>query len=302
VNLGRDHINTAVGARGDRDENAAMSTKPFTVVTWNVLAAPWAAPVFYPTDLDPALLDRTVRAELVAGLLGELDADVMCLQETTQTDLAIVLERLGDGYAVHQTPNARELWSNWSTPGHPWEPNGTAIVWRRDRLSGIRPGSLQLSEDGNVAATVEAHRVGSGRGLRIASVHLDADVPELRRVQLPVVTAAFSLDPGVVDVIAGDYNEDTVGTELGAVGRAHGFDDALNEMNCLEPTHPYARPTDEYAPLARLDHVLVRGARPINGRVVVSGVWAVDEPGRRLAEHLRRTGSDHLPVLVSLGW
>ena len=58
----------------------------------------------------------------------------MCLQETTPPDLAVVLERLGGGYEAHQTSNGPELWSNWSTAEHPWEPNGTAIVWRRDAL------------------------------------------------------------------------------------------------------------------------------------------------------------------------
>jgi endonuclease/exonuclease/phosphatase family metal-dependent hydrolase len=279
-----------------------MPTRPLTLVTWNVLAAPWAAPGFYPAELDAALLDRNVRADLVAARLASLDADVMCLQETTPPDLAVVLERLGNGYEVHQTSNGPELWSNWSTPERPWEPNGTAIVWHRDAFTEVRQGSVELSDDANLATTIDAQHVGSGRRFRVMSIHLDADEPEYRRVQLPVALAAFAPDPGreTVDVIAGDCNEDTVNTDLGTLCRDHGFDDALTELDRLEPTHPYARPADDYAPLARLDHVLVRGARPVEGWVVDSDVWAVPDPGRRLAEHLRVTGSDHLPVVISL--
>ncbi|MEP6622924.1 MAG: endonuclease/exonuclease/phosphatase family protein, partial [Acidimicrobiia bacterium] len=225
---------------------------------------------------------------------------VMCLQETTPPDLAAVLDALGRGYAVHQGPNGRELWSSWSTPEYPWEPNGTAIVWRRDAWSDVDPAAVDLSEDGNVAVTIDARHVGSGRRVRLMSVHLDADRPDLRREQLPVALATFRPEAETVDVIAGDCNEDTIGTDLGSLMVASGFADALTELSHLEPTHPYACPTDDYAPIARLDHVMVRGADPVDGAVLDSGVWSVPEPGRRLAEHLGRTGSDHLPVVTAL--
>jgi endonuclease/exonuclease/phosphatase family metal-dependent hydrolase len=240
------------------------------------------------------------RSGLVATVLGGLEADVMCLQETTPPDLAVVLDILGAEYVAHQGANGPELWTGWSTPEHPWEPNGTAIVWRSDTWSDVRTATVDLSDDGNVAVTIEARHVPSGRRVRVMSVHLDADHPELRRAQLPVALAAFAPEAGTVDVIAGDCNEDTIGTDLGAIAQTHGFADALTELSRYEPTHPYACPADDYAPIARLDHVLVRGADPVDGAVLDSDVWSVPEPGRRLAEHLRRTGSDHLPVVTSL--
>lgn len=277
-----------------------MGTTELTVVSWNVLAAPWAAPGFYPQDMDPALLDRETRADLVATLLEALNADVMCLQETTPPDLARVLQRLGDGYDDHAPPNGPDLWASWSTPEVPWEPNGTAIVWRRDAFTDVSTDRVLLTDDGNVAAVVRARHVATGVPVRIMSVHLDADSPELRRAQLPIALAAFEPDERAVDVVAGDCNEDTVNFDLGTIGDEWGFWDALNELGCLDPTHPYARPSDDYAPLARLDHILIRGAEPRRGRVIDSGVWGVDSPGSRLGEHLRRTGSDHLPVIVTV--
>ena len=277
-----------------------------TVVTWNVLAAPWAAAEHYPADMDPALLDRTARGGLVASVLASLDAEVMCLQETTPPDLARLCAQLGDEYGVAAAPNGAALWSSWSTDAVPWEPNGTAVVWRRDAFTDVVTGEVVLSVDGNVATTMRACHVGSGGHVRVMSVHLDADSPALRRAQLPVALAAFEgdgqSDHGVVDldIVAGDCNEDTVGTDLGAAAEHHDFRDALNGLGNFDPTHPYARPSDDYAPIARLDHVFVRGATPLAGRVVDSDVWDIVVPASRLGEHLLRTGSDHLPVIVTV--
>ncbi len=271
-----------------------------TVVTWNVLAAPWAAPGHYPHDMDVALLDRTTRARLVAAVLAGLDADVICLQETTPPDLARTGSDLGDEYDSAAAPNGAALWSNWSTDAVPWEPNGTAVMWRRSAFTDVVTGEIVLSTDGNVATMVSACHVESGTPVRVMSVHLDADTPELRRAQLPVALAEWAGEAGVVDIVVGDFNEDTVDTELGVVASDFGFRDALSEVGNFDPTHPYARPTDDYAPIARLDHVLLRGAVPRAGRVVDSNVWHIVVPADRLGEHLRCTGSDHLPVTVTI--
>ena len=98
----------------------------------------------------------------------------------------------------------------------------------------------------------------------------------------------------------GDCNEDTTGTDLAAILAEHEFLDALTVVGNGEPTHPIARPSDDYAPLARLDHVLVRGAAVAAGRVVDADVWTLDGPGTRMIEGLRRTGSDHLAVVATV--
>ncbi len=269
------------------------------IATWNVLAAPWASSSFYPEAMDTAVLDRSVRAALVGAHAATFLADVLCLQETTPPDLAAVVSHL-QRYESFATSNTRGLWSKWSTIEIPWEPNGTAIVWRAGAFDDITTGALALSDDGNIATWMRARHVSSGRRVRILSVHLDADDAALRRSQLPVALGFFSAEPGSIDVVAGDCNEDTVGNDLGEMCDQHEFVDALTVLGCTEPTHPYARPSDDYAPIARLDHVLVRGTRPVSGAVIDSGVWPVDLPGERMEEHLRRTGSDHLPVTVTV--
>ena len=275
-----------------------MVTDALTVVSWNVLAAPWAAPAYYPAEMDPALLDRVRRRELVAQQLTELGADLVCLQETTTTDLLAIVAALGDEYVAHSAPNGPELWSSWATEELPWESNGTAVLWRPDGFDAVETGALALSDDGNVATTFAAHLAGTDTRIDARSIHLDVDRAELRRAQLRV--ALEHKGTAELTVVAGDCNEDTVGTDLEQIAAELGFTDALTAVGNLDPTHPLARPTDDYSPLARLDHVLVRGAVPVDGRVVDAGVWATDSPGARMVEGLRRTGSDHLAVLATL--
>lgn len=271
-----------------------------TVATWNVLAAPWAAPGFYAPTMDPTVLDRTTRSHLVAQVLRSIDADVVCLQETTPPDLAMVLDQLGGEYDSVQTSNDADLWSNWSTPEIPWEPNGTAVVWRPEAVDVVETGPLALGDDGNVATWLRARHHGTGLEIRVLSVHLDADAPENRRAEFPIALGWVEAAVEMVDVVAGDCNEDTVNTDLGVMLTESGFVDCLSALHRFEPTHPLACPSDDYAPLARLDHLLVRGATPSHGLVVDSGVWDIGDAGARLEEHLRRTGSDHLPAVVTL--
>ncbi len=284
-----------------------------TVVSWNVLAAPWVHPSFYPAEMDPQLLDRGARADLTGSMLASFGADVMCLQETTPPDLARMLEKGFEAYEAYAAPNGPELWSNWSTPDVPWEPNGTAIVWRSAAFTDVETGEVMISDDGNVATTFGARHVESGVAIRVMSVHLDADDPARRLVQFPVALAAFGaatsgsaagIHRGIergIDIVAGDCNEDIVGTELGRIVTSHGFRDALGDIGNFDPTHPYARPSDDFASVGRIDHILVRGAVPHQGRVLDSDVWNIEIPGKRLDEHLARTGSDHLPVIVTVG-
>lgn len=269
------------------------------VASWNILAAPWAAPAFYPAAMDMRVLDRERRAGLVAEKLLALDADIVCLQETTPVDLLRILERIGDRYEHHQVGNGRDLWVGWSTPEVPWEANGTAVLWKHAEFSEDHRGSCPLSGDGNVATWVGlTHRYGTR--VRVMSVHLDADDAPARRIQLPHAVAAFSPDAGMLDIVAGDCNEDTRDNDLATMVSERGFVDALGAVGAVEPTHPYARPSDGWAVLARLDHILVRGGRAVAGRVIDSETWAVETPEDRMQEHLRRTGADHLPIVAEI--
>jgi endonuclease/exonuclease/phosphatase family metal-dependent hydrolase len=244
--------------------------------------------------MEPALLRRDARSQLVADALESFDADVLCLQETTPVDLEFVQQRLGHRYELQFATNGPELWSNWGAPETPWEPNGTAVLFRAERFDELDRGSIELGPHGNVATWVRVHDRSNDDELQVVSLHLDSDDRDRRRAELPALFGAIA--PAGAVIIAGDYNEDTITSDLGASFFDRGFVDVLDAVGRREPTHPYARPGDEWAALATIDHVLVRDLLPVGGEVVDAGVWAVEVPGERIEALLRHTGSDHLAL------
>jgi endonuclease/exonuclease/phosphatase family metal-dependent hydrolase len=264
-----------------------------SIVTWNVLAAPWAGAQWYPQGMDPTVLERAGRAARVGAALATLDVDLMFLQETTPTDLVASLAVVGDGWSVHSASNGSDLWSNWGSPETPWEANGPALAFRDERFDEIERGVIDLGPHGNVAPWVRLRDRVDDTILQAVSVHLDSDDPARRLAEIDPLLAGID---GDVVVVAGDCNEDTV---TGAIGRplfAAGFVDVLAELGRREPTFPYARPGDDWELLCLLDHVLVRGLTPRDGEVLDAGTWSVDDPNERIGELLRRTGADHLAV------
>jgi endonuclease/exonuclease/phosphatase family metal-dependent hydrolase len=270
------------------------------IVSWNVLAAPWALPQWYPRRMDLDVLDRVRRRELVAEAIGRLRPDLCCLQEVTPVDLDATLAAFGRS-GSHFVSEGRELWSNWGSVDVPWEPNGTAIVWDDERFDEIARDQVELGPHGNFAASVDIVDRVTTRTLRVVSVHLDSDDPDRRRSEIPRLLTACADQPVVV--IAGDYNEDTItsGSDRSRIGDAFfdvGFVDVFDSLGRRAPTHPYARPGDDWEALATIDHVLVRGLTPSSATVVDACTWAIETPEARMEECLRRTGSDHLALVV----
>ena len=123
-------------------------------MAFNVLAPVWASPVWYPEELDPALLDAGFRRERIAAFLAAqaATADVVCLQEVQESELPALLAALGDGFAGAMAFNARDWWANWVVPEIPWAPNGTAVIVRRAAFRSIAFRDVALTGDGNHAA------------------------------------------------------------------------------------------------------------------------------------------------------
>jgi endonuclease/exonuclease/phosphatase family metal-dependent hydrolase len=270
------------------------------IVSWNVLAAPWALPQWYPKQMDGAVLDRVRRRKLVADALRQLEPDLCCLQEVTPTDLDIMLAAF-DRPASHFVSEGRDLWANWGSDDVPWEPNGTAVIWNAERFDAIERDQIELGAHGNFAAVVDLYDRLHSRTQRVVSVHLDSDDPDRRRAEIPRLLDACA-DQAIV-VIAGDYNEDTItsGSDRSRIGDAFfdvGFVDVFDSLGRRAPTHPYARPGDSWAALATIDHVLARDLTPRDASVVDAGIWSIEAPESRMEECLRRTGSDHLALVA----
>lgn len=284
-----------VGSDG-RSVSEPRGPASLTIVSYNVLAPIWAAPRFYPDGMDLAVLDPIARRQARQALLRSIAFDVACLQEVTESELAAVLVDLGPGYSGFLARNHEDYWSGWGTPELGWEPNGPAIVVRAAIAIDPAFADLEVSAAGNHAAVLDLNHRGSNVGLRIVSVHLDADAHETRLAELRALLRALPARADTVDIIAGDLNEGTAGTPLGDALTAAGFVDVLEALGMSAPTHPVLRPGDDFAALAVIDHVLTRGGRPVGGRVIDSGVWAEASSPKRIETQLRVAGSDHLPV------
>ena len=220
----------------------AQASKPLSVLSFNVLAPLWAAARWYPDRLNPALLDRAFRRERVATFLDGAgrSRDIVCLQEVEAGEMPYYEQALGGGFVGAFASHDPAYWSNWLVPELPWVPNGNALFVRRAALAEFRFSDLSLGGTGNHAVMLSGVLAGSRRPLRAASVHLDADRNNGRRIEFKSLLAQWPAGAGSVDLIAGDINEDTVSGSLGGELKRAGFADVLAAIGNREATHPFS--------------------------------------------------------------
>ncbi len=96
-------------------------------------------------------------------------------------------------------------------------------------------------------------------------------------------------------------NEDTVVGPVGGVLARDGFADVLASLGNREPTHPWSTTYNGSQKWAIIDHVLQRGGSSLAGDVLDLGVWSIPDEVSRIEANLRNTGSDHFPVVASVG-
>ena len=273
------------------------------MVTFNVLAPVWAAPDWYPPEMDMSLLDAAYRRPRITSFLASraADTDIFCLQEVQESELPAFLAALGGGFAGAMSHNDRDWWSNWVVPEIPWGPNGTAIIVRRQAFSNLTFRDVPLSGDGNHGELVEGVHKATGRRFRAASIHLDSDVEANRGREARAVMAELPPAPGTTDLVCGDFNEDSVTGTAGGVVRRAGFVDVLDAVGNREPTHPWSSSYNGATRWAIIDHLTVRGAQPLNGDVLDFGGLSISDELTRIESNFRTTGSDHYPVAGAAG-
>jgi endonuclease/exonuclease/phosphatase family metal-dependent hydrolase len=270
------------------------------VVAFNVLAPVWAAPDWYPADMDPALLDTGYRRERIVAFLHEraATADLVALQEVQDSEFPYLAQALGEDFVGFMSTNHPDLWANWLVEGIPWAPNGTAVFVRRSAFGSPRFFELEQS-DGNSVAWVSARHLGSGQEIRFASVHLDSDSQVNRQIELNALLDLWSpANAGTTDIIAGDINEDTIHGSLSTPLKREGFSDVLATLGNREQTHPWMETYYMSNKWGILDHVLLRHGDPVSGDVVDFGVWAIEDETARIEANLEACGSDHFPVVA----
>ena len=91
------------------------------------------------------------------------------------------------------------------------------------------------------------------------------------------------------------------GTVSGAVERA-GFADVLAAVGNREPTHPWSSSYNGATRWAIIDHLVVRGARPLSGEVLDFGALSIADELTRIETNFRNVGSDHFPIVGVVGF
>jgi endonuclease/exonuclease/phosphatase family metal-dependent hydrolase len=270
------------------------------VVSYNVLAPIWASPVWYPEIDEYDLLDADDRRESITAYLESIapTAEIVCLQEVQASELH-AFEAALPGFVGGMAVNDEDFWSNWIIPPITWEPNGTAIYANDDVFDDIAVADVALGT-GNHGSLLTAIHTATDTPVRAWSLHLDSDRTNNRGTELRTALAMIPAEPGTVDILCGDFNEDTVvGTVAGIVKRA-GFTDVLAAVGERSSTHPWSDGYYKSGRWAVLDHVLVRGAEPVAGEVVDADTAEIADQSERIEEFLRRMGSDHYPVAATV--
>lgn len=281
-----------------RAEAARGNPDLVRILSFNVLAPCWASPEYYPASTAPRL-DRFARRQAILNLLkAQADAvDIFALQETTREEFAALAAGLGDKWLGFQADHRPDYWSNWITPGLPWEPNGVALFVRRGRFGSPSFADVALSDSGNHAA-VFTGLLADGRVVRCASLHLDSDRAANRKRELGALLQRLSPRPGQPDFLAGDFNFETDSGNLKADLRDAGFRNILEELGVAQNTHPWDTRYYGADNWGIIDHILVRQGRPAAGEVLDFGLFELypDDEEARINENLDRCGSDHFPV------
>jgi len=292
---------TPAAASPARDLSQGKEDATLDVVDFNVLAPIWAAPEWYPADMDMSLLDTEYRRARVTDYLeaSSATAEVVCLQEVQQSELPYLRQAIGSEFSGGMAHNDRDFWSNWVVPELGWAPNGTAVFVRTSVLSDPTFTDLPTG-DGNHIALISATHEATGQQVRVASVHLDSDSNTNRLNEIRALRDAWPKKRGTTDIVCGDINEDTIIGSASGVFDRMGFVDVLASVGNREWTHPWH---DSYNMSKRwgiIDHILVRNGTPLDGDVIDSGVWSIEEETARIEANFRRIGSDHFPVEGSL--
>lgn len=209
-------------------------------------------------------MDRRRRPDRILDVVAALAADVVVLQETDRrfgprpTTLPRALTEATTGMAV--LPVATGVQSlGW---------HGQAILVRQGfRLTGLHRIDLPGVEPRG-AILAELTTPG-GSQVRIGALHLGL-LRQSRRLQVRMIAALLNDGPSMPTILMGDFNEWSLTTGLGALGKH--FD-----VHAPGPSFPSSRP---FVPLDRV--VTGQGAR-----LIQSGVHMTDQS---------RIASDHLPI------
>lgn len=287
--------------------SAAAYSATLNVVSFNILAPPWAKPSSYPASSAP-YLNREVRRAAIINTLNQLkgNADVMCLEETTPVEIGYIAAVMKD-FTVLQANHDPEYWSQYITENPPWEPNGVAVFVKKGSFKNIAMSDQPLSESGNHGALMTAKHKATNKDVRVLCTHFDSDTGGNRKKEMDAALALMGPSSSSVDIIAGDFNSTPEQGNYQILFNAAGFTDVLAAIGNNEYTTPYTTQYSSSNNFGKIDHVTARNATPLSGDVIDNNLFTLypNVPGTpyedaRITENMRLTGSDHFPVWGSV--
>ncbi|TAL65026.1 MAG: hypothetical protein EPN84_02265 [Legionella sp.] len=270
------------------------------VLTFNILAPCWASPDYYPATAAP-YLDRVYRrGKIINFLKSKPTVDVFSLQEVTQVEFGYIKDALKKDYIAFQSFHSPTYWSDWITVNPPWEPNGNAILIKKNRFSNVVFQDVALSDDGNHAIYMQATDVNTNKKVRIAAIHLDSDHSYNRERELQALLALMTPIAGVTDIIAGDFNIDINYTNLQQDLVHANFINLLSTLGINQVTSPYSSTYYAHAKFGVIDNIAIRNAQALDGSVISNGLFQLypntKDEDPRVTLNMQITGSDHFAV------
>jgi len=275
------------------------------IEAFNVLAPTWAHPSYYPAACAPLLTPPLTRVGRGITYVQDhmLDTDFLAYQESETTINSVLDGGLGANYLKYHVFHDNDYWASWITVDPPFNPNGVSVAVNSNKYDSCSFHDRELGT-GNHAAVAVCRNIAINRWFRFASVHFDSDFSSRRSTESSTLVAWLNSDTSreYVDIIAGDYNADTVSGVMKNNIINAGFVDVLRAVGVAENTSPWTGSGQN------IDHLCVRGLRttPVSGLVhsndlwnlypVQSGPTGAAITDQRITRHMEITGSDHFPV------
>jgi mRNA deadenylase 3'-5' endonuclease subunit Ccr4 len=211
---------------------------PFVVASYNVLAAAYAEPRFYPR-VAPEMLEAGARRKRLVTRCASLGADVLCLQEVELAVFSMLDERL-----------AAAGWRGDFAKKGGAKPDGCAIFVRAPLV--LRESSAIAYTDGSGHIAQIANVEVDGIVVRIANTHLKWHAPDVKpeeRLSAGQMRELLAASSGTA-ILCGDFNFEMT-SEVYAAMRAAGFVDP----HAASPA-PTCNPNGR---AKKIDYVVARG-------------------------------------------
>lgn len=278
-------------------------SKAVRMMSFNILAPIWLNPAEWDHDLVP-FLDNSDRFERVCATLERLNADVITLQEVTQSVRDDLKWRLKEKYiTLPLAAHRNQYWGNYLAPGYSYVDNGNVILFRKSRFMKIFSKDVPVSPDGNTAGMSLIFDKVTHRNILVIAAHLDAELPSETRIEqtenlIKAITSVEDTHFKPIVILGADMNDGHhADLPLHRNLRHHKLKSIWTACSDREYcTHPF----DEGGEPMVIDHIYVSHSVTIQNAHAVDEIPEAIHGNDRVAQALQRYGSDHFPIMADL--